>query len=121
MAQPRKRPIPCFAITSHKGTQFTFQNGVVISIQWGPGNYCSLSDIREGGWDAPTRADFWESPDAEVALFVAGTREWLTKEAYAALNNGEEAGDDVLPRVSPDEVARYIAWAVAQPNRVEKP
>ena len=122
---------PCFAICDHKGTQMTFENGVVISIQWGPGNYCAdywdfdMSSTLEK-YDAPKKADFWRSPDAEVALFWAGPgkvggkdREWLTKEAYAALNDGKDCGDDVLPGISPDEVTRYIAWAVAHPKGSE--
>ena len=113
---------PCFAICDHKGTQMTFANGVCISIQWGPGNYCADYWDFDMATDyyAPKKSEFWKSPDAEIALFWAGPgkvggqgREWLTKEAYRDLNNGEDCGDDVLPSITPDEVARYIAWAVA--------
>ena len=119
---------PQFVICDHKGVQITFANGVCISIQWGPGNYCadywqdpmtSVMDYR-----APERTNFWRSPDAEVALFWAGEgkvggegKEWLTKEAYGDLNHGEDPGDDVLPGVTPDEVVRYIAWAAARAPR----
>jgi hypothetical protein len=117
MAGVAKRSIPGFAINSHKGTQITFANGITVSVQWGPGNYCEVGDFMADGWDAPSRSDYWESPDAEIALFVAGARDWVTKEAHAALNNGEECSDDVIGRITPDEVARYISWAVSQPNR----
>ena len=122
---------PRFAITNHKGTQFTFKNGICISIQWGPYNYCADYFDFEGlpAHVRPAHAEFWESPDAEIAILYAGVgvgrvggkgQEWLTRDAYAALNNGEDCGDDVLPRITPDEVTRYIAWAVAHPGR-EKP
>lgn len=111
---------PAFAITDHKGVRITFANGVAISIQWGPGNYCAdYWDFRGlESWDAPQRSDLWQSPDAEIALFWGdGKQGWLTKRAYAALNDGKDPDDDVLPSLSPDEVARYIAWAAAQPPR----
>jgi hypothetical protein len=114
---------PKFSITDHRGTQITFANGVRISIQWGPGNYCADYWDRSYpmDYDAPKTAERWDSPDAEVALFWAnGQGEWLTKEAHAALNNGADAGD-VLPALAPDEVARYIAWAAARAPREAKP
>jgi hypothetical protein len=109
---------PRFAITDHKGVQFTFANGITISIQWGPQNYCAdYWDFKTlESFDAPRQASAWKSPDAEVALWRARNARWCTKEAYAALNNGEDCGDDVLPALSPDEVARYIAWAASQPK-----
>jgi hypothetical protein len=114
-----ERAMSGFAITDHKGVQFTFPNGITVSIQWGPGNYCGdYWDFKLSDYDAPRKSRLWESPDAEVALFWADrTGSWLTKEAYAALHGGEEPGDDVLPAVTPEEVVRYLAWAEAHPPR----
>jgi hypothetical protein len=112
-----------FAITDHKGFQITFANGVTVSVQWGPYNYC------EGYWDgtglrdheAPAKSRYWKKPDAEVALWrePRDANGWLTKEAHAALNNGADCGDDVLPALKPDEVLRYLVWAAAQPPTAE--
>jgi hypothetical protein len=109
---------PKFAITDHKGVGITFANGVTISIQWGPYNYCAdYWDFRVSDYNAPRESRYWVSPDAEIALFWAdGAGEWLTKRAYADLNPGDGAHDDVLGALTPDEVARYIAWA-ADPAR----
>jgi hypothetical protein len=102
-------------ITDHKGVQITFDNGITVSIQWGPGNYCGdywkFNQLDK--WDAPKKSRFWESPNAEVAIFWANkSGEWLTKEACSAVRS-EEAGDDVLAAVSPADVVRYLAWAAA--------
>jgi hypothetical protein len=104
---------PGFAITNHKGFRLLFPNGITISVQWGPGNYCEAGDITPGSWDAPKKSDWWESADAEIALLRDD--QWITEEAYAHFNPGEILGDDVLGRVSPEEVASYVAWAAAQP------
>lgn len=112
---------PKLAITDHKGFQITFSNGVCISVQWGPFNYCADYYDFNGNTDphAPERERLWQSPDAEVALFWDDGLgwEWLTREAHAALNGGEDPGDDVLPALKPNEVAAYIAWAEARPAR----
>ena len=116
---------PRFTVTNHKGFNIVFGNGVSISVQWGPGNYCAdyWSDtFTATDFDAPARTDYWRSPDAEVAIFWDGTNrkssnEWLTKQAYADLHDGEDCGDDVLPAVSPEEVVNYMAWAAAHAPR----
>jgi hypothetical protein len=56
-----------FAITGCKGMQMTLENGVTISIQFGPGNYC---DKRDEAFDAPRKSDRWECNDAEVAIIM---------------------------------------------------
>lgn len=60
-----------FAITGHKGVQFTFPNGFKLSVQWGPGNYGDHHWSRVD-YDAPKKADRWESTQAEVAVIRPG-------------------------------------------------
>jgi len=57
-----------FAITQHKGFQIQLENGIAVSVQFGPGNYCEhhmSMDIF-----APEKADRWRSKDAEIAVWV---------------------------------------------------
>lgn len=56
-----------FSITSSKGFQMTFENGVTVSVQFGPGNYC---ENRDKDFNAPNKADRWNSKDAEVAIIL---------------------------------------------------
>lgn len=58
-----------FAITGHKGFQITFQNGVTISVQFGPGNYTD-QDIRDARFDLPKSKERWEAKTAEVAILL---------------------------------------------------
>ena len=52
----------------NKGFHLDLPNGVTVSVQLGPGNYCD-SDARSADFDAPERAiargDFWGSNTAE--------------------------------------------------------
>lgn len=83
-----------FAATKNQGFAITFANGVTVSVQWGPGNYCSnrstasnalLRPIRQPDgvwtcknaetlvWAGPhkldiTKADGWNSPADVLAL-----------------------------------------------------
>lgn len=59
-----------FRSIRNKGFHMTFPNGWTISVQFGIGNYCNgyPHDIRD--FDAPAKADAWESPDAEVACWA---------------------------------------------------
>jgi hypothetical protein len=88
-----------FKITGNKGFHMTFKNGITISVQFGPGNYC------EHHWD-DTELPYqnMQSKDAEIALWDR-VGNWVTKEYKP------DAGDDVLGGQSPDEVAKAILWA----------
>lgn len=56
-----------FTSCLNKGFQMTFDNGFRISVQWGIGNYC---EVREkDAYDAPQKQDFWDSTNAEIAVF----------------------------------------------------
>lgn len=88
-----------FAITMSKGFRITFANGVTISVQFGPGNYCerynsTFSDVLD------KNNQFWESPDAEVAILLPNG------EFYRIQEHG-----DVIGRQSPEDVAKWIEVA----------
>lgn len=82
-----------FAITDGKGFHLAFSNGWKISVQWGPGNYGD--HYSDYGRPKPDRNGFYQSNEAEVAIFKDG--KWLTVN-----------GQDVAGYVSADEVGRLI-------------
>lgn len=56
-----------FRSCANKGFQMDFPNGTMISIQFGPGNYC---ENREAEFNSPQTKIVWESKNAEVAIFL---------------------------------------------------
>jgi hypothetical protein len=83
-----------FRITSNKGFQLTFDNGLTISVQWGVGNYCTRRDYL--GAPDPMSVELVESTTAEIAIWN-GSDEWF--------NFGS---DEVKGYVGADEVAEWI-------------
>ena len=63
-------------ICDNKGFHLDLPNGVTVSIQMGPGNYCD-SDVSNAAFDAPKKAidgdDHWGSNTAECAAYVTGS------------------------------------------------
>lgn len=57
-----------FAITRGSGFQMTFENGVTISVQFGPPNYCARRSTDD--FNAPQKTTMWTSKDAEVAILL---------------------------------------------------
>jgi len=55
-----------FRITRGSGFQMDLPNGITVSVQFGPGNYC---DHKMAGMFAPKGADVWESRLAECAAW----------------------------------------------------
>ena len=87
-----------FAITEGKGFQITFPNGWTVSVQFGPGNYCSNRYAGFSGSANPRNSNVYQCDDAEVAVFDA---------------SGEivriTPWDQVEGDVSPERVAEIIA------------
>lgn len=100
---------PGFKSTRGKGFHMTFDNGCTISVQFGPGNYCDNYDLS---FDAPRQMIdgdlFLESKDAEIGIWDK-LGHWITKEFFP-----ENGGDDVVGRLSANEVADLIAKVVAR-------
>lgn len=88
-----------FAITGHKGFQVHFPNGVMLSVQFGPGNYC---ENRAKDWHQPSKDIRWESKDAEIAMF---------------LPNGDLYDDDVSGWQSTMDFANWVSLASNYPNK----
>ena len=71
----------------------SFTNGITVSVQWGPGNYCEHIMLTD--WDKPEGENNWGSENAEVAIFYQG--EFL-----------EVHNDDVIGYLPADKVGRII-------------
>ena len=83
-----------FQITNHKGFRMGFKNGFEISVQWGPGNYCAKRDTDFG---EPKEQNFWESRNAEIAIFDSKDDSMITL-----------GKDNVDGWLTPDKVAKVI-------------
>ena len=88
-----------FRTTNGKGFQITFENGVTISVQWGPGNYCD--NYNENF--KPREQPVVRSRTAEIAIWDRGHR-WH--------NFGD---DQVEGNLTPDQVSEWI-HKVSQPD-----
>jgi hypothetical protein len=83
-------------------------NGVTVSVQLGPGNYCD-SDVSRKDWDAPRKAidsdEHWGSNTAECAAYVTGSKlAWVSVPGYTG-------GDDVCGHLNVSQVLDFINLA----------
>lgn len=83
-----------FRTTDANGFHITFANGITLSVQWNPGNYCS---DRSG-----ERGVHRESLTAEVAA-------WDAEDKWLKLGDN----DDVLGWQTADDVAKIIQMVSA--------
>ena len=91
-----------FDISRGQGFRITFANGWTVSVQFGPGHYCS----RKGeAYSAPKQAAWWESKDAETAVInPAGELVYLDCECDQV--RGWQTAEDVA-----DLIARVRTFA----------
>ena len=54
-------------ITQHRGFHLKFENGLTISVQFGPMMHCEHHNLRD--IESPENSGFWESKDAEIAIW----------------------------------------------------
>ena len=84
------------------GFVMTFENGWEISVQWGPGNYCStrydelMKDTNP--WDG--KHYNYQSRTAEIAVTHKDHKDYYPLSDH----------DDVKGWVQTEEVAEYIQW-----------
>ena len=111
-----------FTITYGQGFRMEFENGWVVSVQWGLMNYCdrklrnsvmlSNTDIPVD-WNAPKKDDFWESDTAEIAAWY-GERE----ERMGMTNWYNFGNDHVKGYCTADEVMEFIGMVRKLPSRI---
>ena len=96
-------------ICDNKGFHLDLPNGVTVSVQFGPGNYCDDS-CRNADFDAPKKAmdsdDHWGSNLAECAAYVTGTNlSWVAVPGFTGPLPSEDGEDDEFY----DDVAGYLS------------
>lgn len=94
-----------FEITEGKGFHLTFANGIMLSVQFGRGNYCENRHIT---WDEEKKNKSLSSKDAEIAIWDK-EGEYLTNEANKDIY-GEELHDDVKGWLSVTDVVKFANW-----------
>lgn len=102
-----------FKNTPH-GFHMEFPNGWLISVQWGPGNYCETRriDRETGAYINPFDGTYHEftSNTAEIAVFHKDhSRMYPLSES-----------DDVKGWVSATEVTEYIQWTAQLDSDYDK-
>ena len=107
-----------FRIVGGKGFALDLPNGVTVSVQWGPGNYCD-SDVSNADVFAPAAAavggDAWGSDTAECAAYVTGGSDlsWVAVPGYTDVVNPYTlskywGGDDVCGHMNVSQVLDFI-------------
>ena len=100
-----------FKITGSKGFHLRFTNGLVLSTQFGGGNYCDNYDEVEIGSEGKLGNPLISS-NAEIAIWIrSGKRkgEWLTEEMVKELFPGETA-DQVMGYVGMEKWLKVVDW-----------
>ena len=96
-----------FLATQNKGFQLTFENGWTISVQWGPGNYCSNGGNVPNPWDWKSRPDNYEATTAEIAIWDSNG-DWLDFSTHSMGTNQVKGFCDVAEVVEwIDKVSKF--------------
>ena len=107
-----------FKIIEQKGFHLTFDNGITLSTQFGPSNYCEHHpDLATNhgtlSLDAPKNEDVnWESKDAEIAIWDSD-RTWITNEMLKDLYPSEASESHetrVKGRVGMEDWLKILDW-----------
>ena len=107
-----------FRIVAGKGFALDLPNGVTVSVQWGPGNYCD-SDVKNADFDAPGKtaaaSEFWGSDLAECAAYRTDGGEWVAVPGFTGPLSYEDGEfyDDVVGYLNVSQVLDFIRRAAA--------
>jgi hypothetical protein len=96
-----------FAITDGKGFKVTFGNGVTVSVQFGPGNYCGNYNLSYK--DRPLTDGEFKCKDAEIAIWDK-KGEWITSKCWARVFHMAHQ-DMVVGRIDADILPKVFKWA----------
>ena len=105
-------------ICDNKGFHLDLPNGVTVSVQFGPGNYCD-PDVSNAAFDAPKKAidgdDYWGSNTAECAAYVAGSNlSWVAVPGFTGPIGDDDSDtfyDDVCGYMTVQDVLDFINLA----------
>lgn len=106
-----------FKITEGRGFRFQFENGFIVSVQWGTTSY---SD-NNNSWCSPLSLQQQEEEERKAGAKGSATAE------VAIIKNGKLLSveklmgyDSILPYASPLSVLKVLNWAASQPSCIEK-
>ena len=96
-----------FISTERSGFKMTFANGLTVSVQWGPCNYCdnkalTLEDVERTDYSYSTDA---ESNTAEIAIMLGNT---IIRPHIILTNSRYSSHYITLGYLSPDEILSII-------------
>ena len=106
-------------ICDNKGFHLDLPNGVTVSVQLGPGNYCD-SDCSNAAFDAPNEAmgsdENWGSNTAECAAYLTGGNglEWVAVPGFTGPIGDDDSDtfyDDVVGHLDVQGVLDFINLA----------
>ena len=104
-------------ICDNKGFHLDLPNGITVSVQLGPGNYCD-SDVKNAAWDAPKKAidsgDHWGSNTAECAAYITGSNlSWVAVPGFTGPIHDDDDSfwDDVVGHLDVQGVLDFINLA----------
>lgn len=87
-----------FKSCQNKGFHMTFANGLTISVQFGPFNYCDQRSTFPNA--RPEDQEIWKSGTAEIGIW--NSEGWKTNQFINC------HGDDVIGHLTADQVAELI-------------
>jgi hypothetical protein len=115
-------------ICDNKGFHLDLPNGVTVSVQFGPGNYCD-SDVSNADFDAPKNVigtdEMWGSNLAECAAYITGSSlTWVAVPGFTGPIGDDDSDtfyDDVIGHLNVQGVIDFINLAsqlvpAANPN-----
>lgn len=91
--------------TMGKGFQMSFENGLTVSVQWGPGNYCKNHNAQYEQIQGRLMMLDGECENAEVAVWRTDSGRWLRAGDFLG---DDDAMDDVLGWLSADQVVDLL-------------
>ena len=105
-------------ICDNKGFHLDLPNGITVSVQLGPGNYCD-SDVKNAAFDAPKKAmdgdDHWGSNTAECAAYITGSDlSWVAVPGFTGPIGDDDSDtfyDDVVGHLDVQGVLDFINLA----------
>lgn len=102
------------AITEGKGFQITFDNGILVSVQFGSGNYCEnyFKHLEPNWFYGKERQErIWSSKNAEVAVWDTNKHDkWITADVCKLAGFGDIC-DDVIGNIETDDLIKILRVA----------
>ena len=105
-----QQEIPVFKVFAQKGFQVKFENGYIVSVMFGAGNYCEhhLNDDVAPTLNSDATIKVWqkhESIDAEIAVFDPDNNFVQIPFSW---------NDQVKGWITPEEMLEVMNWAASQ-------